>query len=81
MSIYKEPPPGMFVVPDPQDMTKVREDLELVQLSASLDVAVDGCCKGLPKKEYSLHVWREIGVSLAQEHAEAPVCLVTLSCV
>ncbi|XP_061701124.1 ubiquitin-conjugating enzyme E2 Z isoform X1 [Syngnathoides biaculeatus] len=22
MSIYKEPPPGMFVVPDPQDMTK-----------------------------------------------------------
>lgn len=23
MSIYKEPPPGMFVVPDPQDMTKV----------------------------------------------------------
>lgn len=27
MSIYKEPPPGMFVVPDPHDMTKVREDL------------------------------------------------------
>lgn len=24
MSIYKEPPPGMFVVPDPQDMTKVK---------------------------------------------------------
>ncbi|KAM4535119.1 ubiquitin-conjugating enzyme E2 Z isoform 2-T2 [Fundulus diaphanus] len=23
MSIYKEPPPGMFVVPDPQDMTKI----------------------------------------------------------
>ncbi|NXV35768.1 UBE2Z enzyme, partial [Rissa tridactyla] len=23
MSIYKEPPPGMFVVPDPHDMTKV----------------------------------------------------------
>ncbi|XP_077411625.1 ubiquitin-conjugating enzyme E2 Z isoform X2 [Vanacampus margaritifer] len=23
MSIYKEPPPGMFVVPDPQDMTKL----------------------------------------------------------
>lgn len=49
MSIYKEPPPGMFVVPDPHDMTKVREDLELVQLSASLYVAVDGCFKGLPK--------------------------------
>lgn len=25
MSIYKEPPPGMFVVPDPQDMTKVKK--------------------------------------------------------
>ncbi|PKU31352.1 atp synthase f complex subunit mitochondrial [Limosa lapponica baueri] len=24
MSIYKEPPPGMFVVPDPHDMTKER---------------------------------------------------------
>lgn len=24
MSIYKEPPPGMFVVPDTVDMTKVR---------------------------------------------------------
>ncbi|XP_026853741.2 ubiquitin-conjugating enzyme E2 Z [Electrophorus electricus] len=23
MSIYKEPPPGMFVVPDPHDMTKI----------------------------------------------------------
>lgn len=23
MSIYKEPPPGMFVVPDTVDMTKV----------------------------------------------------------
>ncbi|NXX74587.1 UBE2Z enzyme, partial [Urocolius indicus] len=23
MSIYKEPPPGMFVVPDPHDMCKV----------------------------------------------------------
>ncbi|XP_058508769.1 ubiquitin-conjugating enzyme E2 Z [Solea solea] len=23
MSIYKEPPPGMFVVPDPEDMTKI----------------------------------------------------------
>ncbi|XP_077474635.1 ubiquitin-conjugating enzyme E2 Z isoform X8 [Stigmatopora argus] len=23
MSIYKEPPPGMFIVPDPQDMTKI----------------------------------------------------------
>jgi len=50
MSIYKEPPPGMFVVPDPHDMTKVREDLELVQLSASLYVAVGGCLKGLPKR-------------------------------
>lgn len=54
MSIYKEPPPGMFVVPDPHDMTKVREDLELVQLSASLYVAVDGCCKGLPKRSIPL---------------------------
>jgi len=26
MSIYKEPPPGMFVVPDPQDMTKVKSE-------------------------------------------------------
>lgn len=25
MAIYKEPPPGMFVVPDPQDMTKVKK--------------------------------------------------------
>lgn len=41
MSIYKEPPPGMFVVPDPHDMTKVKisstlrlyTDLETVQLS------------------------------------------------
>lgn len=48
MSIYKEPPPGMFVVPDPQDMTKVREDLELVQLCPSLYAAVDACSKGLP---------------------------------
>ncbi|MEE6528312.1 hypothetical protein FKM82_030466 [Ascaphus truei] len=27
MSIYKEPPPGMFVVPDPHDMTKVEGTL------------------------------------------------------
>lgn len=29
MSIYKEPPPGMFVVPDPQDMTKVKHHAPL----------------------------------------------------
>lgn len=32
MSIYKEPPPGMFVVPDPHDMTKVSEYPELIHL-------------------------------------------------
>ncbi|XP_061701125.1 ubiquitin-conjugating enzyme E2 Z isoform X2 [Syngnathoides biaculeatus] len=31
MSIYKEPPPGMFVVPDPQDMTK--PDLKIPEVS------------------------------------------------
>lgn len=48
MSIYKEPPPGMFVVPDPHDMTKVREDLELLQLSAFLYVAVMAALRVCP---------------------------------
>lgn len=63
MSIYKEPPPGMFVVPDPHDMTKVREDLELIQLSASLGVAVDGCSKGLPSGVFPLCFERSQGES------------------
>lgn len=49
MSIYKEPPPGMFVVPDPHDMTKVRADLELLQVHALLHVAVDSRSKDSPK--------------------------------
>jgi len=77
MSIYKEPPPGMFVVPDPHDMTKVREDLELVQLSASLYVAVGGCLKGLPKRSIPRMFWEQSGWVL-QERNEAPVFLVTL---
>lgn len=71
MSIYKEPPPGMFVVPDPHDMTKVREDLELVQLSASLYVAVDGCFKGLPKWSIPLMFWEKSGWVLQMDN-EAP---------
>lgn len=32
MAIYKEPPPGMFVVPDPQDMTKVKKKAQLFSI-------------------------------------------------
>lgn len=48
MSIYKEPPPGMFVVPDPHDMTKVRDTLEWVQIPTLLYVVVGGCSEILP---------------------------------
>lgn len=66
MSIYKEPPPGMFVVPDPHDMTKVRA-LELVQLPASPCVAGDGCRECLPKRSvYSRSGLRGVRVSLAR---------------
>lgn len=39
MSIYKEPPPGMFVVPDPQDMTKVKTEAsqDLIHICRSLE--------------------------------------------
>lgn len=49
MSIYKEPPPGMFVVPDPHDMTKVRDTLEWVQVPTLLCVAFGGCSEDSPK--------------------------------
>lgn len=35
MSIYKEPPPGMFVVPDPQDMTKVKGKVQPEKIATS----------------------------------------------
>lgn len=64
MSIYKEPPPGMFVVPDPHDMTKVREDWELLQLHALLHVAVDSCSKDSP--EYFHNISREVRGNLVR---------------
>lgn len=38
MSIYKEPPPGMFVVPDPHDMTKVKDSPCLLGFSTATPV-------------------------------------------
>lgn len=40
MSIYKEPPPGMFVVPDPQDMTKVKSRTGSSGLQWNRDVSL-----------------------------------------
>lgn len=53
MSIYKEPPPGMFVVPDPHDMTKVGGD----QNAAFCSVL----CRVLPMG-VSFWVWTEADV-------------------
>lgn len=38
MSIYKEPPPGMFVVPDPHDMTKVSISTLLPHIYSDISV-------------------------------------------
>lgn len=49
MSIYKEPPPGMFVVPDTVDMTKV---CTMVGFGESGAIKLEE-----PKRDYPVHIF------------------------
>lgn len=64
MSIYKEPPPGMFVVPDPHDMTKVSEYPELIQLPPSVYLVLLATLRFSLYKACLYHVGRGVGKSL-----------------
>ena len=47
MSIYKEPPPGMCVVADDEDVTKVWDKIMICKINYSLPLTafmVENCC-------------------------------------
>ena len=53
MSIYKEPPPGMFVVPDTVDMTKVCTLVGFGEIGA---IKLEE-----PKRDYPVHIFDYTG--------------------